>query len=235
MANTQARAAEVTPLKPGHDAPVTHENIAAALAAAQAEMGPAVKGATNPAFRTKYADLASVMDACLPALNRHAIAVVQPLVRDETGLSVVTRFIHVGGETLECPIPLMFGKQDMQGLGSAITYARRYGLMALAGVAPEDDDGQAAAESSRREREHARNDRPRQEDQAREAAVIAQAEIDAAVTSLEGAGTLDELKRAWSALAGPMQKVAAVLAAKDKRKAFLDDVPPPITDDEIPY
>lgn len=124
-----------------------HQNIATALAAAQMEMGKALKGACNPHFGSKYADLASVMDACLPALNQHGIAVIQPLVETELGRSVVTRFIHTSGEVLECPVPLIFGKQDMQGLGSAITYARRYGLMSLAGIAPEDDDGNAAAAS----------------------------------------------------------------------------------------
>ena len=126
-----------------------HTGIASALAAAQAEMGPALKSAENPHFRSKYADLASVMDACLPALNRHGIAVIQPLVENELGRYVVTRFIHgdVSSQVLECPIPLIVGKNDMQGLGSAITYARRYGLMSLAGIAPEDDDGNAAAAS----------------------------------------------------------------------------------------
>lgn len=124
-----------------------HENIAQALAAAQAEMGKALKQAENPHFRSKYADLGSVMDACLPALTKHGIAVVHVLVESEFGRSVVTRFKHESGEELETPIPLIVGKNDMQGLGSAITYARRYGLMCLAGIAPEDDDGNAAAES----------------------------------------------------------------------------------------
>jgi hypothetical protein len=116
-------------------------NIAKALAAAQMEMGKALKQSQNPAFRSKYADLGNVMDACMPALNKNGIAVVQTM-RDET---VVTMLIHESGETLECPVPLLVGKRDMQGLGSAITYARRYGLMAMAGIAPEDDDGNAAA------------------------------------------------------------------------------------------
>ncbi len=65
----------------------------------------------------------------------------------EFGRFVVTKFIHTSGDELECPVPLIIGKQDMQGLGSAMTYARRYGLMSLAGIAPEDDDGNAAAAS----------------------------------------------------------------------------------------
>lgn len=122
-----------------------HKNIAAALAAAQMEMGKALKQSQNPHFRSKYADLGNVMDACLPALNKHGIAVIQPVVENEFGRQVETRFIHDSGESLTCPIPLILGKNDMQGLGSALTYARRYGLMSLAGIAPEDDDGNAAA------------------------------------------------------------------------------------------
>lgn len=121
-----------------------HPNIATALAYAQGEMGKALKQANNPHFKSRYADLASVMDACMPALSRNGIAVIQPVIENEFGRSVVTRFIHGSGECLECAIPLILGKNDMQGLGSAITYARRYGLMSLAGIAPEDDDGNAA-------------------------------------------------------------------------------------------
>ena len=112
-------------------------------------MGKALKDSDNPHFKSKYADLAAVMDACLPALNRHGIAVVQPFVSSDFGNAVKTVLIHESGETLECAVPLIVGKNDMQGLGSAITYARRYGLMAMAGIAPEDDDGNAAVASAK--------------------------------------------------------------------------------------
>jgi hypothetical protein len=118
--------------------------IAKALATAQRNMGKALKQADNPHFRSKYADLGAVMDACLPALNEAGIAVIQPLQESEFGRSVKTVFLHTSGETLETSVPLITAKNDMQGLGSAITYARRYGLMTLAGIAPEDDDGNAA-------------------------------------------------------------------------------------------
>lgn len=122
--------------------------LAAALAKAQMEMSKALKSSDNPHFRSKYADLGNVMDACLPALNKYGIAVVQPFITDDiNGKAVKTVLIHESGETLECAVPLIIGKNDMQGLGSAITYARRYGLMAMAGIAPEDDDGNAAAAS----------------------------------------------------------------------------------------
>lgn len=121
-----------------------HATIYKALAAAQAQMGKAVKDSTNPAFNKKYADLSSVMDACLPALNANGIAVVQPLHDEEGKLYVKTILAHSSGTTLECRVPLIVNKNDMQGYGSAVTYARRYGLMAMAGIAPEDDDGNAA-------------------------------------------------------------------------------------------
>jgi hypothetical protein len=121
--------------------------IAAALAKAQIEMGPALKDSINPAFKSKYADLASVMAACMPALNRNGIAVIQPTCDDESGRYVQTVLLHESGEKLECRVPLIVMKNDMQGYGSAVTYARRYGLMSMAGIAPEDDDGNAAAKA----------------------------------------------------------------------------------------
>lgn len=121
--------------------------IAAALAAAQSEMGKAIKESTNPHFRGKYADLGNVMDACLPALNKNGIALIQPVGQDENGTYVDTILIHKSGEWLSCRVQLIIGKNDMQGFGSAQTYARRYGLMAMTGIAPEDDDGNAAVAS----------------------------------------------------------------------------------------
>lgn len=125
-------------------------SIAMALCKAQASMGKAVKQSENPHLRSKYADLASVMDACMAALNAEGIAVIQPTGEDESGKRYVeTVFIHgPTGEKLSCRVPLIVSKNDMQGFGSAVTYARRYGLMTMAGIAPEDDDGQAAAQAA---------------------------------------------------------------------------------------
>lgn len=123
-------------------------SIYAALAKAQAEMGKAIKDSNNPHFRSKYADLGNVIDAAMPALNKHGIAVIQPLVKTDDGYGIETTLLHESGETISGGIvPLLIGKQDMQGLGSAITYARRYGLMTAVGIAPEDDDGNAAVAS----------------------------------------------------------------------------------------
>jgi hypothetical protein len=125
------------------------KHIAAALAKAQTEMGKALKQSNNPHFKSKYADLGNVMDACLPALNAAGIAVIQPTGEDDHGRFVETVLIHgESGESLTCRVPLIVAKNDMQGYGSAVTYGRRYGLMAMAGIAPEDDDGNAAAKAA---------------------------------------------------------------------------------------
>jgi len=126
------------------------KTIYAALAKAQGNMTKALKDSENPHFRSKYADLSSVMDACLPALNDAGIAVFQPTVSDESGSRFVrTVLAHSeSDDTLECDVPLLIQKNDMQGYGSAVTYARRYGLMCMAGIAPDDDDGNAAAKAA---------------------------------------------------------------------------------------
>lgn len=116
-----------------------------ALCAAQAEMSKAKKDSTNPHFRSSYADLSSVMDACMPALSKHGLCLLQEPGKDENGHYLLTRIIHgESGESAEWRTPVMMTKEDAQGYGSALTYARRYGLMCV-GIAPADDDGNAAS------------------------------------------------------------------------------------------
>ena len=123
-----------------------------AFIAAQKDMEPARKAANNPHFKSKYADLATVQDACFPALHANGFGIQYPHVWDEAGNEFVeTRFIHESGEIFSTRVRLILGKNDMQGAGSAITYARRYGLMSLAGIAPEDDDGNDAVKRKRAE------------------------------------------------------------------------------------
>ena len=120
--------------------------LAKALHKAQGQIDGAKKDSANPHFKSKYADLASVWDACRAALQGNGLSVAQFCRVSEAGAVLVTRLSHVSGESLDGEIPLLNGKGDMQGLGSAITYARRYGLAAIVGVCPEDDDGNAASE-----------------------------------------------------------------------------------------
>jgi hypothetical protein len=122
------------------------KQIATALVKAQKAFGPALKTATNPHFRSRYADLAACVEAVMDGLNSNGIALVQQLSESDTGVIVETVFIHESGEMLNCGklhVPAV--KHDPQGYGSALTYARRYSLMAACGIAPEDDDGNAAS------------------------------------------------------------------------------------------
>lgn len=200
-----------------------HNSIASALASAQMSMGKAIKASNNPAFRSKYADLGSVMDACLPALNENGIALIQPTEDDEGGRWVRTILIHgATGTELSCRVPLIVGKNDMQGYGSAVTYARRYGLMAMAGIAPEDDDGNAAAKSA-----------PKHEDPHKPAGPTA---VQIAAESLSNADTLDQLAAIWKDIPRSVQGDAAVEKAKNDRKAALaPKANADLQSDEIPY
>ena len=125
-----------------------HKSIYAALAAAQQEFGQVVKGAVNPAFRSKYADLADVAGVVIPTMNKNGCAVLHYLVGEN--LSVMrTEFVHFSTDTkLTCDVPLIVDKNNMQGMKSATTYAKRIGLESLSGIAPEDDDGNAASKKS---------------------------------------------------------------------------------------
>jgi ERF superfamily len=114
-----------------------------ALVKAQKSMGAVLKNASNPHLKSKYADLGSVLDACQSALHDNGFAVMQPCGKDQEGAYVETVLAHESGESFASRVYLVIGKQDMQGVGSAITYARRYGLLGMAGLAPEDDDGEA--------------------------------------------------------------------------------------------
>lgn len=120
--------------------------LATALAAAQREIGVAVKDATNPHFRSKYADLQAIDEACRPSLSRHGIAIAQGTGYADGFVFVTTRLMHAeSGEWIESTLHIAPSKHDAQGVGSAITYARRFGLSALAAVpAGVDDDGEAA-------------------------------------------------------------------------------------------
>ncbi len=122
------------------------KNIATALVKAQKAFGPALKTSTNPHFRSRYADLSACVEAVIEGLNGAGIALVQRTSEDMTGVTVETVFIHESGEMLECgKLHVPASKQDPQGYGSALTYARRYSLMAACGIAPEDDDGNSAS------------------------------------------------------------------------------------------
>jgi ERF superfamily len=123
--------------------------LAPALAKAQAAMEGAKKDSANPFFKSKYADLASVWDAARIPLTNNGLSVVQTAstTNDDTGVTVhiSTMLLHASGQFIRDTISVKPKENSPQGVGSAITYLRRYALAAIAGVAPEDDDGNAAS------------------------------------------------------------------------------------------
>lgn len=130
------------------------ENIGAlyaAIAAAQVKMGPLIRDAENSAFSrgkqvSKYATLAAVTGLVIPAFAAEGIAVIQMVETTPDGVIVHTSLCHSSGARIDAPpITIRPEKPNAHGIGSAVTYARRYALMAVAGVAPEDDDGNAAS------------------------------------------------------------------------------------------
>ena len=125
----------------------TISKLAVALLAAQKAITFAVKDASNPFFKSKYADLPTVIDAVKPALNDAGIVFIQSATPSDSGtLSLTTRLIHESGEWLEDTATAPLQKNDPQGYGSAITYLRRYSLAAITGLYQDDDDGQAASQ-----------------------------------------------------------------------------------------
>jgi hypothetical protein len=160
------------------------------------------------------------MAACLPALNSNGIAVFQPTGEDEAGRFVRTILAHSSGETIECRVPLIVGKNDMQGYGSAVSYARRYGLMSMAGIAPEDDDGNAAAKAA---------PDPRAE---------FEADVAQAVRGIGREGTMESLGALWGDLTKRQRAVAEdarVIKAKDAKKAEIANRRDDLNMDEVPY
>lgn len=119
--------------------------FAKAFVAAQMATESVKKAATNPAFKSKYADLSEVVEAVIPALNKSGIGVIQSPGYDGELISLTTILLHDSGSSCTGVLRMRPSKSDPQGIGSAITYARRYALLAMTGAAPEDDDGNAAS------------------------------------------------------------------------------------------
>ena len=187
---------------------MSEQNAIKALVAAQSSMDAVRKNANNPHFKSKYADLGAVIDATFPALHANGFAVFQPAGSDDFGPYVDTILAHESGHQFTSRVHLKIGKQDMQGVGSAHTYARRYGLMAMCGVAPEDDDGNATQ-------------KPKFDSAAFTGRLL---------KSIETARDMDALKGYWGEVNDAKGKLADrqfadLLDAKNARKAQLEGAP----------
>jgi hypothetical protein len=220
--------------------------ISAALAKAQGQIEGASKGKVNPAFKSKYADLASIWDACREPLSANGLAVLQIPNETADGMMLVTMITHSSGQWFRSSYPVRPVQATPQGLGSALTYSRRYSLMAMVGIAPEDDDGEAAMGRGNQEQ------RPQVSYQRKDADTIvatiqrpAQPALDADKQNKELRGsqerTAAEIKRAIAETTNqeelkanyiasskliaalPEDLKAEVIAAKDAQKALLMD------------
>lgn len=119
-------------------------DLAAALSKAQAQIRPALKDAVNPHFKSKYADLASVVDAYREPLAMHGLSLSQHPSSDGAKVIITTLLMHTSGQWLESDLALTAEKATPQSIGSAISYGRRYSAMAITGMAADDDDGNDA-------------------------------------------------------------------------------------------
>ncbi len=133
-------------------------DLAAALAAAQAELRNPIFDSQNPHFKSKFASLAQVRDTITPTLAKHGLSVTQLATNDDQGRpSVETILLHKSGQWLSSTLAVPVAKADAHGAGSAITYARRYSLMAIVNVVgDEDDDGNSAVAGKQAEDQHLR-------------------------------------------------------------------------------
>jgi hypothetical protein len=179
------------------------KNIATALVKAQKAFGPALKSSTNPHFKSRYADLAACVEAVIDALNENGIALLQHSHECADGIIIETIFLHESGEMIsggKLHVPAT--KQDAQGYGSAMTYARRYSLQAACGIAPEDDDGNQAS-------------RP-----AKPKSTRTKAEIEAQISAT---ATTEQLTATWKTLLPDERELVRDFATKHSEKLKGDE------------
>lgn len=186
------------------------QKIATALVKAQKAFGPALKSSTNPHFKSRYADLAACVEAVIQGLNDNGIALIQKCYDCANGVMVETMFVHESGEMLECGIlHVPASKQDPQGYGSALTYARRYSLMAACGIAPEDDDGNAGSRKTENK------------------STVDEHKVADLLSAMDETNTLEELQKAYKAAYAAANGETAwqkqVIARKDAKKAQLEN------------
>jgi hypothetical protein len=158
-------------------------------------------------FKSKYADLAEVLNTVRPVFSRNGLAIIQSPGFADGLASITTTIAHASGQYMTDTVHAPVGKQDAQGVGSALTYLRRYSLAAFAGVAQEDDDGNAASQKAPQ--------------QARMSAdQLGEHCVAIVVCRVNGSVAGSVFKSAWSAVSHPEDQ-KAITAAKDRRKKEL--------------
>ncbi|HQM86222.1 MAG TPA: ERF family protein [Methylotenera sp.] len=159
--------------------------LAKAIALSQLHVENALKSSTNPHFKSKYADLAEILNTVRPVFSANGIAIVQTPTFESGVASVETMLCHESGEFISSVCSSPVSKQDAQGIGSAITYLRRYSLAAMCGIAQEDDDGQHAVQEPQTQRQA-----PSRK--------LSNAEREMGVADMKGAPDEAALKQVWA-------------------------------------
>lgn len=191
--------------------------LAKALSAAQAEMRHALKSAENPHFRSRYADLAGIIDACREPLAKHGLAFTQLAGYSQGGASVRTVLMHTSGQYIWSLLVVPVNKQDAQGVGSALTYARRYGLSAIVGIAQDDDDGNGAGQDDGRRSQPKAKVGPKPSPVAERVS-----EIVRALEAAKAPGSVWDILSGFSTESLPREAGEAVSAYAFSLEAFLD-------------
>jgi hypothetical protein len=200
----------------------TIAKLASALAKAQGQMRAAAKDSVNPHFKSRYADLAGVWDACREPLAANGLAIMQsPGEIGDKNITLTTMLAHESGEWIQSQFTIPVSKPDAQGVGSAITYARRYALAAMVGIVQDDDDGNAAS-APRKTVAVRRVDDVQQE---------TPFDLQLALVAITKAESLDLLKAVYADAynaadaIGDQTAITALVRAKDARKAALAQQP----------
>jgi hypothetical protein len=181
----------------------TLTKLASALTKAQAEMSGAKKSAANPFFKSKYANLEEVIQCVKEPFANHGLSFMQFPISEDGCAGVETIILHESGEFISNSFMLKCAKADPQGMGSAITYARRYGLQAACGIPSEDDDAEGAMKRTVSPTKPAPKPMTKAE----------------AVELLANAKDATELQAAWGKISVELKTNADVIGIKDARKA----------------
>lgn len=185
------------------------KEISLAIMQARADIAPVVKNRSNQVSKTaivKYADINSVLEAVLPALRNHGVALMQPIVAlDNGGYCVRTLLVHTPtGQTIHCDTPIYGAGGSAQAFGSGVTYARRYGIVSLLCLEAEDDDGAKASKSS-------------------EALPKNQEEVDEYMVALGEARTLEELRNIWLSIPNHLKADRNLIAEAGRVRGVIEN------------
>lgn len=178
------------------------------LAAAQGELEDASKSSENPHFKSRYADLAEVLQTIRPVLSKHGLSIIQTpgLYSKETGcVEVTTRLLHSSGEYIQDTLLVPVGQPNAQGVGGAVTYGRRYGAAAIVGISQEDDDGETAVARGR-------GGKSRSDGAKATAPSPPQAHPDTLIAGFQAAKTMEDVRG--------LSKAFASLSAEDQARVL---------------